>query len=272
MTLMVLGSKNLESGRVRHGFFARDGGVSEGIYAGLNCGQGSRDNAEHVQENRRRVAQHFSTTPDRLCTLYQVHSPDVALVHEPTQGTIQADAMVTTRHGLVLGILTADCAPVLLADEQAGVIAAAHAGWKGAYGGVLEHTVQAMLKAGAVRSRIVAAIGPCIAQASYEVGPELIQALKKQDPGNVEFFRPNTKRGHAQFDLEGYVAKQLRGAGLRTITPLAMDTYSNEPQFFSYRRTTHRGELDYGRQISCIMLRDRRAAPTIPYRGEERRI
>jgi len=271
MTLMVFAAKPLEGGRVTHGFFARDGGVSTGIYEGLNCGQGSRDTPEHVAENRARVAQHFGTTPDKLCTLYQVHSPDVVMVHEPTSATIKADAMVTTHPGLVLGILTADCAPVLFADEQAGVIGAAHAGWKGAHGGVLEHTVQAMLKAGAVRSRIIAAVGPCIAQASYEVGPDFIDTLKKQDPTNAQFFAPNTKRGHGQFNLEGYVVKQLRATGLQHITPLAMDTYSNEPQFFSFRRTTHRGELDYGRQISCIMLRERRGQGGSAFLGQERR-
>lgn len=271
MTLLTFSTKTLDHPRIGHAFFTRDGGVSEGIYAGLNCGQGSRDNPDHVAENRQRVAQHFGHGAARLCTLYQVHSADAVMVHEPTSASIKADAMVTTTPNLILGILTADCAPVLLADAQAGVIAAAHAGWKGAHGGVLENTVQLMLKAGAVRSRITAAIGPCIAQDSYEVGPEMIQTLTKQDPAHAAFIRPNTRRGYGQFDLEGYVAKQLRAAGLQHITPLAMDTYSNEPQFFSYRRTTHRSELDYGRQISCITLRERRAAPTTPYTGEERR-
>lgn len=271
MSLLTFSVKTMNHARIDHAFFTRDGGVSEGIYAGLNCGQGSRDNPAYVTENRQRVAQHFGHDAARLCTLYQIHSADAVMVHEPTGATIKADAMVTTTPDLVLGILTADCAPVLLADAQAGVIAAAHAGWKGAYGGVLANTVQLMLKAGAVKSRITAAIGPCIAQESYEVGPEIIEALTRQDPANAAFFLPNTRRGHGQFDLTGYVARQLRAAGLQHITPLAMDTYRNEPQFFSYRRTTHRSEPDYGRQISCITLRERRGAPTTPYAGEERR-
>lgn len=271
MTTMHFTAKTLDHPRVVHAFFGRDGGVSEGIYAGLNCGQGSNDDRDHVAENRRRVAAHFGTLPEKLCTLYQVHSPDVVVVHTPTQAHHKADAMVTTMPGLVLGILTADCAPVLFADAEAGVIAAAHAGWKGAVGGVVENTVMAMLKLGARRERIVAAIGPCIAQASYEVGPDMIEALTKQDPANTQFLLPNARRGYAQFDLQGFVAKQLRAAGLHSITPLAMDTYANEAQFFSFRRTTHRGELDYGRHISCISLRDRRGVGAAPYTGTERR-
>lgn len=271
MSLLTFTATPLESDRVAHAFFTREGGVSEGIYAGLNCGQGSRDVKEHVAENRRRVAQHFNTAPEQLCTLYQVHSAEVVPMHAPTQGEVKADAMVTTRPGLVLGILTADCAPVLLADAQAGVIAAAHAGWKGALAGVLENTLQAMQQLGAVRERIAAAIGPCIAQASYEVGPDFIEALRRGGADVVRFVRPTTKRGFGLFDLTGFCAERLRAAGLRQITPLAMDTYSNEPHFFSFRRITHRGELDYGRQISCITLRDRRGAVQGNYTGQERR-
>lgn len=270
MSIMHFTTKTLEHPRLQHAFFGREGGVSAGIYAGLNCGQGSHDDRDHVAENRRRVAAHFDVAPEKLCTLYQVHSPEVVVVHTPTQAQHKADAMVTSMPGLVLGILTADCAPVLFADAEAGVIAAAHAGWKGAVGGVLENTVQTMLKMGARRERIAAAIGPCIAQASYEVGPDLIDALTRQDKANAEFLTPNARRGFAQFDLQGFVAKQLRTAGLRHITALAMDTYVNEAQFFSFRRTTHRAELDYGRHISCIGLRDRRGLSG-PYAGPERR-
>lgn len=272
MTIMTFQSKPLESPRVAHAFFARDGGVSEGIYEGLNCGQGSQDKPEHVAENRRRVAAHFGEGPEKLCTLYQVHSADVVVVSEPTQGKHKADAMVTTMPGLVLGILTADCAPVLFADAEAGVIAAAHAGWKGAVGGVLNNTVQAMLKLGARKDRIAACIGPAIAQASYEVGPDLIDAVTRKDPATKQFFAPTTKRTYAMFDLQGFVKHQLKAAGLQDITQVAMDTYANEPQFYSFRRTTHRGELDYGRHISAITLRERRAPGSKqPYSGVERR-
>lgn len=270
MTLLTLTAKPLESDRVRHAFFTREGGVSEGIYASLNCGAGSKDAAEHVAENRRRVADYFGVGSEQLCTLHQIHSPQVVTVSGPTQGSQQADAMVTTRPGLVLGILTADCAPVLFADTVAGVVAAAHAGWRGAVAGVVEATVQAMQKAGAVRERITAAIGPCIAQASYAVGPDFIDELKRGEPQWEPFIARNTQRGHGQFDLEGFVQHRLQRAGVQGITRLNMDTYSNEPHFFSYRRTTHRQELDYGRQISCIMLKDRRQAWK-GYAGPERR-
>lgn len=271
MSLMTFASRNLESPRVAHAFFGRDGGVSEGIYAGLNCGQGSKDHAEHVAENRKRVAAHFATTPDKLCTLYQVHSPDVVIVTEPTQGQHKADAMVTTMPGLVLGILTADCAPVLFNDAEAGVIAAAHAGWKGAVGGVLANTVQTMLKLGARKDRIHACIGPAIAQASYEVGADVRDAVLRVDPAAKSLFAPTTRRTFFLFDLQGFVKRQLQAAGLQDITQVAMDTYANEPQFFSFRRTTHRGELDYGRHISCIALRERRTPGANLYQGEERR-
>jgi YfiH family protein len=270
MSLLTFTALPLESHRVQHAFFGREGGLSEGMYAGLNCGAGSHDNPHHVAQNRMRVAQHFGTSSAQLCTLYQIHSPDVVQVNSPTQGEIKADAMVTTMPGLVLGILTADCAPVLLADEEAGVVAAAHAGWKGAATGVIERTVEAMQEAGAVRGRITAAIGPCIAQASYEVGPDFIDALRRAGAPPSAFIKPNTKRGYGQFDLQGFVKQRLQNAGVAKVTALSMDTYANEPHFFSYRRTTHRGELDYGRQISCIALRERRGTAT-PYGGPERR-
>ena len=271
MSLMTFQSKPLESPRVAHAFFARDGGVSEGIYAGLNCGQGSHDDPEHVAENRKRVAAHLGAEPDKLCTLYQIHSPDVVVVSEPTQGKHKADAMVTTMPGLVLGILTADCAPVLFADAEAGVIAAAHAGWRGAVGGVLANTVQAMLKLGARKDRIKACIGPAIGQASYEVGPDVYDAVLRRDPKVKNLFAPTTRRTYYLFDLQGFVKHQLKAAGLHDITQVAMDTYTNEPQFFSFRRTTHRGELDYGRHISAITLRERRGPGAKPYQGVERR-
>lgn len=271
MSLMTFASRNLESPRVAHAFFGRDGGVSEGIYEGLNCGQGSKDDPKKVAENRKRVAAHFQAPPEKLCTLYQLHSPEVVIVTEPTQAQHKGDAMVTTMPGLVLGILTADCAPVLFADADAGVIAAAHAGWKGAVGGVLSNTVQAMLKLGARKNRISACIGPAIAQASYEVGADLYDAVIRKDPAAKALFVPTTRRTFHMFDLQGFVKRQLQAAGLQDITQVAMDTYANEPQFYSFRRTTHRGELDYGRHISCITLRERRAPGAQPYKGVERR-
>ena len=269
MSLLTFEAKNLAAPRIAHAFFGRDGGVSEGIYAGLNCGAGSNDNPAHVAENRTRVTARLGAQA-QLCTLYQIHSADVVTLHEPTQGKIQADAMVTAMPGLALGILTADCAPVLFADAEAGVIGAAHAGWKGAVGGVLANTVQAMLHLGARKSRMTACIGPCIAQASYEVGPDLIEAVTRAHPTAKQYFQPTTRRGYALFDLQGFVEAQLHAAGLQDITRVAMDTYANEAQFFSFRRTTHRGELDYGRQISCIALRERRMNHAA-YAGDERR-
>jgi YfiH family protein len=244
----------LESSAIAHGFFGRDGGVSEGLYRGLNCGPGSHDNKAHVAENRARAAHALGMMPEKLCTLYQIHSPNAVIVHEPFVGTPpQADALVTNVAGITLGILTADCAPVLFADAKAGVIGAAHAGWKGAVGGVVESTLTAMEKLGADREHIAAVIGPCISQASYEVGPEFIAQFSPAD--QQQFFIPSTRAGHHRFDLPAFVAQTARRAGLQRIAMLAMDTASNEAQFFSYRRTTQRQEPDYGRQMSCIALR-----------------
>lgn len=245
---------SLEHPRIAHGFFGREGGVSEGLYAGLNCGPGSHDNKAHVAENRARVAHALGMLPERLVTLYQIHSPNALIVHEPWTGTPpQADALVTNVPGITLGILTADCAPVLFADAEAGVIGAAHAGWKGAHGGVVESTLLAMEKLGARREQIAAAIGPAISQASYEVGPEFIARFSGLE--QAQFFVPSTREGHHQFDLPAFVAHTARKAGLQRIASLAMDTCSNAQQFFSYRRTTLNQEPDYGRQMSCIALK-----------------
>ncbi|WP_324743608.1 peptidoglycan editing factor PgeF [Tsuneonella sp. CC-YZS046] len=234
-----------------HGFLTRRGGVSSGIAAGLNVGLGSGDDGEAVMENRRRAAR--AVLPGaRLVTVYQVHSPDAAIVDEPwsEDARPRADALVTRRRGLVLGIVTADCAPVLLADRAAGVVGAAHAGWKGARGGVIESAVAAMEALGARRDGIVAAIGPCIAQASYEVGQDFRERF---GPGDQEFFAPG-RAGHYQFDLEGFVARRLADAGVGGVERLGLDTYADEERFFSYRRATHRGEGNYGRQFSLIGL------------------
>lgn len=237
-----------------HGFFGREGGVSEGLYASLNCGPGSKDNPEHVKENRARVTRALGMRPEQLCTLYQIHSATAVMVERPWEGVPpQADAMVTNIPGLTLGILTADCAPILFADSHAGVIGAAHAGWKGAVSGVVENTVVAMESLGAKRDQIAAVVGPCIAQASYEVGPEFIARFAPADA--EQLFNPSSRAGYHRFDLAGFVEQSLRQAGLRRKAVLAMDTCSNSQQFFSYRRTTLAREPDYGRQISCIALR-----------------
>lgn len=236
---------------IAHGFLTREGGVSTGALAGLNVGRGSGDDSELVAENRRRAAE--AVLPGaRLVTAYQVHSPDCATVAEPWDEDARphADALVTARPGLLLGIVTADCAPVLLADREAGVVGAAHAGWKGAHGGVIESTVAAMEALGARRSRIVAAVGPCIAQESYEVGEEFRGHFAPEDEG----FFAHGRAGHFQFDLEGYVANRLERAGVLSVDPLGLDTYSGSDRFYSYRRATHRGEPNYGRQFSLIGL------------------
>jgi YfiH family protein len=236
---------------IPHGFLGRSGGVSTGAIAGLNIGHGAEDDAEAVAENRRRAV--AAVLPGaKLVTVYQVHSPDVVEVQAPWphDERPRADAMVTDRPGLLLGVVTADCAPVLLADRDAEVIGAAHAGWRGAHGGVIENTIAAMEQLGAVRSRIVAAIGPAIAQPSYEVDAKFRDNF---GPDDEVFFSPG-RPDHWQFDLEGYAAQRLRAAGVGTVEPLGLDTYSDEARFFSYRRATHRGEPTYGRQFSLIGL------------------
>lgn len=239
---------------VRHGFIGRRGGVSGGVHGGLNVGLGSDDDRAAVHENRRRAV--AAVAPDAaLVTLHQVHSPDclVATAPWPDDTRPHADAVVTDRPGLVLGILTADCAPVLLADPTAGVIGAAHAGWKGAFGGVIAATVTRMEELGADRARIAAAIGPCIARASYEVDTGFAARFEAADPANERFFAAGRPE-HLQFDLEAYVVWRLAEAGVTRVDALGLDTYADEVRFFSYRRATHRGEPDYGRQISLIAL------------------
>lgn len=243
----------LKSDGISHGFFGRTGGVSEGLYRGLNVGNGSYDTKAHVAENRRRVAAKFDLVPDYLCTVHQVHSPTAVIVHGPMgEPRPEADALVTNQPGLALGILTADCAPILFADAHAAVIGAAHAGWKGAHGGVIENTVLAMEKLGASRKNIAAVVGPCIAQTSYEVGPDFIARFTSD--AQAQFFIPSRRAGHFMFDLPAYVTSRLREAGLQRVAVLAMDTCANESDFFSYRRATLNAEPDYGRQISVIAL------------------
>jgi polyphenol oxidase len=238
---------------VAHGFLGRRGGVSRGLVSGLNVGLGADDDAADVAQNRARAV--AAVAPGaRLVTAYQVHSPDCVVAgpwddaHRP-----HADALVTDQPGVVLGIVTADCAPILLADHEAGVVGAAHAGWKGAFGGVAEATVAAMVALGARRERIAAAIGPCIAQASYEVDEGFRARFLAQGDEHGRFFAAG-RAGHWQFDLEAYVAHRLERAGLARITPLGRDTYTDEEGFFSFRRATHRAEATYGRQFSLIAL------------------
>jgi YfiH family protein len=241
--------------KIRHAFFTRQGGVSEGIYASLNGGIGSSDEPERVRENRRRMAEALSVAPDALISVYQVHSPDAVLVEGPWgPERPKADAMVTKVPGLALAITTADCGPVLFADAESGVIGAAHAGWRGAVTGVLESTLEAMERLGAQRSRIVAVLGPTISQAAYEVGPDFIQRFAEEASGHERFLQPGEKPGHAMFDLPGFIGARLNAAGIGAFTDLGLCTYSDEERFFSYRRTTHRKEPDYGRLISAITL------------------
>ncbi len=237
-----------------HGFLGATGGVSEGLHASLNCGLGSADDGARVAENRRRAA-HEVAPAARLVSLHQVHSADCVIAADwPDSGRPRADALVTDRPGIVLGILTADCVPVLFEDARAGVVAAAHAGWKGALGGVLENTLAAMESLGASRNAIAAAVGPCIRRASYEVTDAFAEPFLAADTENARFFTPGAHPGRLQFDLPGYCLARLAAAGVRRIHDTGLDTYA-DPRFFSYRRATHAAAPDYGRQLSLIALR-----------------
>lgn len=241
---------------IRHGFLGRTGGVSEGLYASLNCGIGSKDVTETVLENRARALAMIKMPAQSLVTAYQVHSAKAVVVDRvwSREEAPQVDGLVTSKPGITLGILTADCAPVLFADEVAGVIGAAHAGWKGAVSGVLQHTVARMVDIGAKPHRITAAVGPCIGQLSYEVGAEFPAPFLAQDPAQARYFMPSIRDQRYMFDLTGYVRDQLRALGLASVEVTGHDTCGEEEQFFSYRRTTIRREADYGRQISLIGL------------------
>lgn len=253
---MMFGSSLLSAiPGVRHAFFSREGGVSGGIYAGLNGGVGSQDDPSDVAENRRRMAEAMGITPERFLTLFQIHSPDVAVASEPWAGATRprADAIVTRVDGLAIGVTAADCGPILFADPQARVIGAAHAGWKGALTGVLEATVAAMEKLGAERAGIVAAIGPLIRQQSYEVGSEFVERFIDAGVENARFFIPAARERHAMFDLAGFIRTRLENAGVLMIDDVGIDTYADE-RFYSYRRSVHRKEADYGRHVHAIVL------------------
>jgi YfiH family protein len=249
-TLEILTSDALAT---PHGFFTRKGGASSGIFAGLNCGSGSTDQAEIVAINRARVAEAMGVAPEALVTVHQVHSARALPVTGPLAVRPEADAMVTATPGLLLGVLTADCQPILFHDRAAGVIGAAHAGWRGAVDGVLEATIDAMEALGAQRRDIHAVIGPTISQKAYEVGPEFFDRFRSEDPHSLRFFA-NGSGGKMHFDLPGYGLQRLRAAGVGHAEWTGHCTYSDPSRFYSYRRTTHAGEADYGRLISTIRL------------------
>ncbi len=259
-TVEAISSDSLSrQGGLRHGFFTRRGGVSGGIYASLNCGPGSGDDRTHVRENRARVMAALGYPVgglQQLNTLAQIHSAEVVQLRQalPAGRHPKADALVTDVPGLVIGVLAADCVPVLFADTAGTVVAAAHAGWKGALGGVVAATVAAMGEMGAPAERIVACVGPCIQQHSYEVGAPLRRQFMEADENNSQYFRDAERSGHFMFDLSEYVTHCVEAAGVAGVERLQLDTYSREQDFFSYRRATHRGESDYGRQLSAIAL------------------
>ena len=241
---------------LRHAFFSREGGVSDGIYTSLNGGLGSSDDPAKVAENRRRMAKQMGVSPAHFLSLHQVHSPDAVIATGPWQGTAtrpKADAIVTSTAGLAIGVTTADCGPILFVEPRARVIGAAHAGWKGALTGVLDCTIAAMEKLGAERSAIIAAIGPLIRQQSYEVGPEFVTRFIDADAAYGMFFLPSTRADHAMFDLAGFIRMRLEAAGILMIDDLGIDTYADE-RCFSYRRSVHRKESDYGRLVHAIAL------------------
>lgn len=253
--MITLGALN-EVGFLRHAFFTRAGGVSQGLYASNNCGPGSGDAPAAVRENRARCMRRLELPADRLTTCFQIHSAEAVVVEKPwsMDDAPRADGMATATPGVALGILTADCAPVLFADTRARVVGAAHAGWRGAHAGVLEATLKAMASLGARPRDIVAAVGPSIAQRSYEVGPSFPDSFIAEDPVNRDYFAQAPRAGHWLFDLPGYITKRLGDAGVGLIQRCPNDTFVEEDRFFSYRRSCQRGESDYGRGLSVIVI------------------
>ncbi|NND50475.1 MAG: peptidoglycan editing factor PgeF [Rhizobiales bacterium] len=242
------------SPELRHGFFTRRGGCSTGIYDSLNCGLGSGDERAYVERNRAHVATSLGMMPQALVTGYQTHSSDVAVIDQLPDEAPRADALVTASTGIAIGVLTADCAPVLFADRDGQIVAAAHAGWRGALEGILDATVSAMEQLGAIRGQIVAAIGPAIHQAAYEVGAEFRDHFIEAEASNARLFIASDREAHFRFDLPAYCEYRLSRLGLAHVAGSENCTYDDESDFFSYRRATHRGEPDYGRQISAIAL------------------
>ena len=253
---MVEAQALLQIPGIRHGFFDRNGGASRGLYSSLNCGLGSNDDKDIVLNNRATVATHLKLAPPQLITTYQHHSADVVTVTSPWSiaDAPMADGMVTGESNIGLGLLTADCAPVLFADTNSRVIGAAHAGWRGAVAGVTDNIIAAMEKLGSRRSQIIAVIGPTISQGAYEVGPEFIKNFLEQDPAHRQFFAASAREKHFMFDLPRYLTRRLEQAEISAVHCVEKCTYAHEDQFFSYRRATHKGEKDYGRQISVITL------------------
>jgi polyphenol oxidase len=253
---MMIHAATLALPGIRHAFFTRRGGVSGGLYSSLNGGLGSRDSAAHIAENRARMAAALDVEANCLLTAHQHHSSQVVVADTPwpPHERPPADAIVTRTPGLAIGVTTADCGPLLFADAQAGVIGAAHAGWRGALTGIVEATVGAMERLGADRSRIHAALGPLIRQQNYEVGPDLIARFTAENGSSDRLFLPAARSGHALFDLAGYIATRLTRAGIRQIEDLGLCTYADPARFFSFRRATHRAETDYGRHVNAITL------------------
>ena len=254
MTLPTMQSSLLSRAGVKHAFFTRQGGVSEGAYASLNGGVGSNDARDHVLENRRRMAETLGVDATRLLVPFQIHSPDCLAVAAPWTERPRCDALATATPGLALGVTGADCGMILFADRAAGVIGAAHSGWKGALTGVVEATIAAMEKLGARRANIVAALGPTIGPKSYEVGGEFFAQFLAASHDYAGFFAPSERDGHHMFDLPGFISMRVEHAGVGGYENLGLDTYADETRFFSYRRTTHRKEPDYGRLVSAIVL------------------
>jgi YfiH family protein len=255
--VVALHAPVLETSGVKHGFFTRQGGVSSGLYASLNGGVGSKDDPQAVAENRRRMASYLGVGPDHLLVPYQIHSSDALIVEAPFEGERpRCDGLVTAKRGLALGVTGADCGIILFAEPDAQVIGAAHAGWKGAFTGIVAATVAAMEKLGAARGKIKVVLGPTIGPESYEVGPEFVARFAEASEANRGFFKPSLRDGHALFDLPAFIAQRAHEAGVGHFENLALDTYADEARFFSYRRTTHRNEPDYGRQIAAIALVD----------------
>ena len=243
---------------IRHAFFTRSGGVSQGVYSSLNGGVGSQDAPEKVTENRARMAAALGVNAERLLTAFQIHSSDVVVAKEPwtRDSRPRADAIVTQVPRLAIGVSTADCGPLLFADSKAGVIGAAHAGWRGALSGVIEATVASMERLGARRARIAAALGPTIRQSNYEVGLEFVERFRAADPANMRYFQTSQREEHAMFDLCGYIAQRVGQAGVTQYEDLGLCTYEEPERFYSYRRSTHHAEPDYGRHVNAIALSD----------------
>jgi YfiH family protein len=253
---MLQAASLLSLGGIRHAFFTRSGGLSDGVYESLNGGIGSDDAPANVAGNRTRMAAALGVAPENFLTAYQIHSPDVVTVERPwmPDARPRADAVVTRVPGIAVGVSTADCGPILFADARARVVGAAHAGWRGAFTGVIEATIAAMEACGADRADIVAAAGPMIRQPNYEVGPEFVARFAAADRTNDRFFKPGERDGHPMFDLAGYIVGRLSAAGIRCVEDIGRCTYADAVNFYSYRRSVHRNEADYGRHINAIAL------------------